>query len=82
MHRLWFKVWQQGQLIEPPIQVTSLPRGAQITGNIALRHGRGRALAAVYALAADAEQAQQILEEAQELLPEFRPLSLPPAPPP
>jgi hypothetical protein len=69
MHRLWFKVWQQGQAIAPPIQVANLPRGAQITGNIALRHGRGRVLAAVYALAVDAEQAQQILEEARALLP-------------
>jgi len=69
MHRLWFKVWQQGQPIAPPVQVTNLPRGAQITGNIALRHSRGGVLAEVYALAADAAQAQQIWEEAQELLP-------------
>jgi hypothetical protein len=69
MHRLWFKVWQQGQAVDPPIHVVSLPRGARVTGNIALRRSHGRALAEVYALAADAEQARQILEEARELLP-------------
>ncbi|MBN1815456.1 MAG: hypothetical protein JXA14_26725, partial [Anaerolineae bacterium] len=70
MHRLWFKVWQQGQPLAPPIQVTSLPRGAQISGNIALRYGRGRVLAAVYTLAADAAQAQQIWEDSREALPD------------
>lgn len=69
MHRRWSKVWPQGQAVAPPIQVTTLPRGAQIAGNIALRHSRGRVLAAVYALAADAAQAQQIWAEAQALLP-------------
>ena len=79
MHRLWFKVWLQGQAIAPPIQVASLPRGVQVSGNIAVRRSRSHALVAVYALAADAEQAQQILKEAQELLPEFRPLPQAPA---
>jgi len=67
MHRLWFRVWQQGQAVAPPAPVTSLPRGAHVSGNIAFRYGRGRILAEAYALAADAEQAQQILQAARKV---------------
>lgn len=69
MHRFWFKVWQQGQAVASPTLVISLPRGAHVSGNIAFRYGRSRVLAEAYALAADAEQAQQILQAARELLP-------------
>jgi hypothetical protein len=68
MHRLWFKVWQQGQVANPPT-LTSLPRKARITGNIATRRNRDQVLAEVYALAADAARARQVLEEARDLLP-------------
>lgn len=68
MHRLWFEVWQQGQAVESPTQVTRLPRGAQVAGNIAVRRGRDQSLATVYALAADATQARQVWEEAADRL--------------
>jgi hypothetical protein len=68
MHRFWFKVWQQGQAVDPPVPVASLPRGTQITATTALRR-RGRALSEVYALAGDAEQARQVFEEARDRLP-------------
>jgi len=68
MHRLWFKVWPQGQAVASPAPVTSLPRGAHVSGNIAFRYGRGRVLAEAYALAADAEQAQRTWAEARAVL--------------
>lgn len=67
MHRFWFRIWQQGQSLDPPLPVASLPRGTRITGTTAIRR-RSRALSAVYALAADAEQARQVFEEAGERL--------------
>ncbi len=68
MHRFWFRIWQQGQSLDPPLPVASLPRGTRITGTFAIRR-RSRALAEVYALAADAGEARQILEKARGLLP-------------
>ncbi len=68
MQRCWFKVWGQGQAIDPPTPEDDLPRRARIVGNLATCHGRGRVLSAVYVLAADATQAGQLFEKARALL--------------
>ncbi len=68
MQRLWFKVWVQGKELGLPILVDDLPRSARITGHVATRCSRDRALAEVYVLAASAEEAAQGFEEARDHL--------------
>lgn len=68
MHRCWFKVYHQGQSLDQPVPVDDLPRRATIAGHVATCKGRGGVLFDVYVLAADAEQAQQLFEEARARL--------------
>ncbi len=63
MQRFWFKVWVQEQRLSLPVLVEDLPRRARITGNVATRLGRNRALAEVYVLAPSADEARQAFEE-------------------
>ena len=69
MHRRWFRVYHQGQPLDPPLPVIDLPRRSRISGHIATRNGRGGALVEVYILAADGEQARQLFEETRDRLP-------------
>jgi hypothetical protein len=68
MQRCWFKVWSKGQVLDPPVPEDDLPRRVHIVGNLATYHGRGKALVAIYVLAADAAQARELFEQARTLI--------------
>ena len=68
MHRCWFRVYHQGQPLDPPVPEDDLPRRANLAGHIATLNDRGGALTAVYILAADGEQARELFEEARARL--------------